>query len=135
MAMPELTVLAQGEESGGARWIVSAGGTGDDYYTFIMTVDAGGPSDEGGFGGPALYPGSLVNAYTGIGVRGLCRVLARADPRVQRLRVELADGRDLILTPVAHLAAAGLVFFATLLPRATVVSGIVGLGAYGEELR
>jgi hypothetical protein len=133
--MRELAVLAQGEQSSGARWIVSAGGTRDDFYTFIKTVDAGGQLDEGGFGGPALYPGRLVNSYTGIGTRGLRRVLARADPQVQHLRVELADGQELILAPVARLADMGLVFFATLLPQGVVVTAMIGLNAQGEELR
>jgi hypothetical protein len=135
MPMPQLAVLAEGEQDSGSRWVVSAGGTRDDYYTFIKTVYTDGQSDEGGFGGPALYPGSLVNTYTGTGTRGLCRVLARADPLVRRLRVELTGGQELILAPVAYLAEAGLVFFATLLPRAAVVTAMIGLSAQGEELR
>lgn len=132
--MRELAVLAQGQQPTGERWTVSAGGTREDYYTFIKTVHVDGHRDEGGFGGPTLYPGKLVNAYTGIGTRGMCRVLARADPRVHRLRVTLADGQEVALTPVAHLADTGLVFFATLLPPGTVVTATVGLGAHGEEL-
>jgi hypothetical protein len=135
MSMPELAVLGQSEQSSGVRWIVSAGGTKKDYYTFIKTVYSDGQSDEGGFGGSALYPDCLINTYTGIGSRGLCRVLARADPRVQRLRVELAGGQKLILTPFAHSATAGLVFFATLLPQDTIVTAVIGLGTHGEELR
>ena len=135
MPIPELAVLAQGEQPDATRWILSAGGTRDDYYTFIKTVYADGQSDEGGFGGSALYPDSLINTYTGIGTRGLCRVLARADPRVQRLRVERAGGQKLILTPVAHVADVALVFFAALLPRETVVTAVIGLGVHGEELR
>jgi hypothetical protein len=135
MPKRELAVLARGEQDSGNRWVVSAGGTRDDYYTFIKAVYTDGQSDEGGFGGPALYPGSLVNTYTGTGTRGLRRVLARADPQVRRLRVELADGQELILTPVAHLADTGLVFFATLLPRAAVVTAMIGLSAQGQELR
>jgi hypothetical protein len=135
MAMPELAVVAQGEQSGDSRWIGSAGGTRDDYYTFIKTVYTDGQSDEGGFGGPVLYPDCLVNTYTGTGTRGLGRVLARADPRVRRLRVELTTGQELILAPVAHLAAVGLVFFVVLLPQTAVVTAMTGLNAQGEELR
>ena len=42
MTMPELTVVAQGTLPTGERWEVRAGGTDQDYYTFLRTVHPDG---------------------------------------------------------------------------------------------
>jgi hypothetical protein len=42
MTMPELTVVAQGTLPAGERWEVRAGGTDEDYYTFLRTVHPDG---------------------------------------------------------------------------------------------
>ena len=95
MPAPDLAVLADGDLSTGEHWILRAGGTSTDFYTFLETVHPDGHRDEGGMGGPPLYPGSLLNIYTGGSERGLRRVVVRADPRVARVRVHLASGEPL----------------------------------------
>ena len=80
MPAPDLAVLAEGDLSTGEHWILRAGGTSTDFYTFLETVHPDGHRDEGGMGGPPLYPGSLLNTYTGGSERGLRRVVVRADP-------------------------------------------------------
>jgi hypothetical protein len=101
MPLPDLAVLAEGDLPTGQHWILRAGGTSTDFYTFLETVHPDGHRDEGGMGGPPLSPGSLLNTYTGGSERGLRRVVVRADPRVARVRVHLASGEPLDLPPLA----------------------------------
>jgi hypothetical protein len=51
VAMPELTVVAEGDAPGGERWYLKAGGSAGDYYTLMETVHPDGRRDEGGMGG------------------------------------------------------------------------------------
>jgi hypothetical protein len=132
--MRELAIIARGEGPTGARWVVTAGGTAADYATFLKTIYADGCSDEGGFAGPALYPGMLLNKYVGVGLRSLRRIVARADPRICKLRVELAEAAPIDLLPVATDPDVGLVFFAALLPSTVTVVGLVGLDIDGEAV-
>jgi hypothetical protein len=81
-----LKVVAEGEEPGGVYWYLKACGSAENYYTFIETIYPDQRRDEGGMGGPALYPGRLLNIYTGRADQGRLRVIVRSDPRVQRLR-------------------------------------------------
>jgi hypothetical protein len=65
MPMPDLAVVAEGDLPTGEHWAVKAGGTAEDYYTLLETVHPDGHRDEGGMGGPPLYPGRSLNTYTG----------------------------------------------------------------------
>ena len=124
MSLPELTTVAQGDLPGGQHWILQAGGTGEDFYTFLETVHPDGHRDQGGMGGPLLYPGRLVNAYSGGDDRGLLRLIVRADSRVARLRLTLTTGERLELAAVATDADLGVSYFAALLPRTTGLAGL-----------
>jgi hypothetical protein len=88
MSLPELTTVAKGDLPSGQHWILQAGGTREDFYTFLETVHPDGHRDQGGMGGPQLYPGRLLNTYSGHD-RGPLRLIVRADPRVARLRLTL----------------------------------------------
>ena len=134
MPMPDMAVLAEGSLPAGQRWVLRAGGTSSDFYTFLETVHPDGHRDEGGMGGPPLFPGSLMNAYTGGSERGMRRILVRADPRVARVRVHLGSGERLDLPPVAALPDLGLAFFATLLPPAAVLVSVDAIGENGQVL-
>jgi hypothetical protein len=129
---PDLAVVAEGSLPTGERWLVTAGGTSHDYYTFLKTVHPDGHSDEGGMGGPPLYPGTQLNTYTGMADQGLQRLLVRADRGVQRLHLELSTGEPHDLLPVGTDDAMGLNFFAALLPRTVTVTQLTGLGADGQ---
>lgn len=74
---PDLTVVAEGDAPAGERWYLKAGGSADDHYTLLETVHPDGRRDEGGMGGPVLYPSRL-----------LLWVVVRAVPRVWRLRCQ-----------------------------------------------
>jgi len=134
MSLPDLAVLAEGDLPTGQHWILRAGGTSTDFYTFLETVHPDGHRDEGGMGGPPLYPGSLLNTYTGGSEQGLRRVVVRADPRVARVRVHLASGEPLELPPLATLPDVGVSFFATLLPQTAELVSVTAIGAQGQEL-
>jgi hypothetical protein len=135
MPLPDLVVLAEGDLSTGQHWILQAGGTSDDFYTFLETIHPDGHRDSGGMGGPPLYPGSLMNTYTGGSDQGLRRVVVRTDPRVARVRVKLANGEQLDLMPLATRPDVGVSFFAALLPRAAELVSVTAIGADGQVLQ
>jgi hypothetical protein len=134
MPVPDLAVLAEGDLPTGEHWILRAGGTGTDFYTFLETVHPDGHCDEGGMGGPPLCPGSLLNTYTGGSEDGLRRIVVRADPRVTRVRVDLAGREPLELSSLATLPEVGVSFFATLLPQNAKLVSVTAIGAHGQEL-
>jgi hypothetical protein len=134
MPFRDLAVVAQGELPTGEHWAVKAGGTAQDYYTLLETVHPDGHRDEGGMGGPPLYPGRNLNTYTGGDDRGLRRILARTGPNVRRLRLELTTGEVLDLVPVGADPAHRLNFFAVLLPRTAGVTSLTALDADGQVL-
>ncbi len=134
MPLPDLAVLAEGDLPTGQHWILKAGGTRADFYTFLETIHPDGHRDEGGMGGPPLPAGGLMNTYTGGADRGLRRVVVRADPHVARVRVQLASGEQLDLALVATQADPGLSFFVTLLPPGADLVSVVPFGADGQPL-
>lgn len=134
MPLPDMAVLAEGGLPAGQRWVLRAGGTSSDFYTFLETIHPDGHRDEGGMGGPPLYPGCLMNTYTGGSERGMRRVLVRAGPQVARVRVHVGSGEQLDLPPVAARPDLGLVFFATLLPPSAVLVSVVAIGENGQVL-
>jgi hypothetical protein len=135
MPLPDLDVLAEGDLPTGQHWILKAGGTSDDFYTFLETIHPDGHRDEGGMGGPLLYPGSLMNTYTGGSDQGLRRIVVRADPCVAQVRVKLANGEPLDLPPLATRPDVGMSFFATLLPQTAELVSVTAIGAEGQVLQ
>jgi hypothetical protein len=134
MPSPDLAVLAEGDLATGEHWILKAGGTHDEFYTFLETIHPDGHRDEGGMGGPPLYPDDLMNTYTGGAEGGLRRVVVRADPRVARVRVQLASGEQIELLPLATRPDVGVSFFATLFSQTAGLVSVTGLDAGGEVL-
>jgi hypothetical protein len=135
MPLPDLDVLAEGDLPTGQHWILKAGGTSaDDFYTFLETIHPDGHRDEGGMGGPPLYPGSLMNTYTGGSGQGLRRVVVRADPRVAWVRLQLASGEQLDLPPLATRPDVGVSFFAKLLAKDAQLASVTAIGADGQVL-
>ena len=134
MPVPELATIAEGHLPSGHHWILQAGGDPEDFYTFLETVHPDGRRDQGGFGGSLLYPGSLLNTYTGADDRGLRRLIVRADPRVARLSLALATGEQLELAAVATDLARGVNFFAALLPRTCDPVSLTPLDTAGQPL-
>lgn len=134
MALPELPIVAEGETTAGERWYLRAGGSPEAYDSMLETVHADGRRDQGGMGGPALYPGDLLNVYIGRADRGLLRVLVRADPRVQRLRFQSENGEQCNMLPSAHDPLVGVNLFAMLLRWTTSVTSMEALDADGQVM-
>lgn len=134
MPLPDLMVVAEGDAPGGGRWYLKAGGSAEDYYTLIETAHPDGHRDEGGMGGPALFPGCLLNVYTGRADQGPLRVVVRADERVRQVRFESQMGERCDLLSVADDPAVGVRFFAVLLPWTTGVVSMQGLNADGQVI-
>ena len=134
MTMPELTVVAQGTLPTGENWAVRAGGTDEDYYTFLRTVHPDGRYDEGGMGGPKLPDDAMASIYIGQADGGLLRVLARTNPFICWMRLELGSGEVRVLTPVGHDGPLSLSFYAALLPPAQTVTALLPLNPKGEVI-
>lgn len=132
--MPDLTVVAEGDAPAGQRWYLKAGGSADDYYTMLETVHPDGHRDEGGMGGPVLYPRRLLNVYTGRADPGLFRVIVRADPRVRRLRFQSEFGERCEMQSVGEDVDLGVTFFAILLPWETGLVSLQALDGDGQVL-
>ena len=134
--MPDLPIVAEGENARGEHWYLKAAGSPADYYTMLDTLHPDGRRDEGGMGGAPLYPGSRYNSYSGRADDGPLRVIVRTDPQVRRLRLSIRTTRDetLDLLPLAEDPEVGLVFFATLLPQPAELLSIQGFGDDGEPL-
>jgi hypothetical protein len=131
MPQPDLTVLAEGDLPTGQHWILKAGGTTEDFYTFLETIHVDGHRDSGGMGGPPLYPGSLMNIYTGGADGGLRRVVVRADPSVAQVRLTLTRGEQVVLAPLGTRPDVSVTFFATLLPQTAGLASITATDADG----
>ncbi len=134
MPLPDLTVIAEGDAPGGELWYLRAGGAGENFYTLLETVHPDGSRDEGGMGGPLLFPGRSLNVYTGRSDGGLLRVVVRAGRKVRRLYFRSEEGEWCDLLPVADDADLGVTFFAILLPWATGIASMHGFDADGREL-
>jgi hypothetical protein len=132
MTMPALTVAGRGTLVTGERWEVRAGGTDQDYYTFLRTVHPDGREDEGGMGGAKLPAGGIVTTYIGQAGGGLLRVLARTISVIGWMRLELGSGEVRVLTPAGHDGARGLSFYAALLPPTETVTALLPLNLRGE---
>src|SRR5215469_11859522 len=132
--MPDLAVIAQGETIAGEHWYLKAGGSAEDYYTMLETVHPDGHRDEGGMGGPVLYPDRLLNLYTGRADTGPLRVIARADQRVRQLRFRSQRGEQCEMRPAAADGELGVTFFAILLPWDNELASIEALEADGQVL-
>ncbi len=132
MPVPDLTVVAEGETARGERWSLKAGGSAQDYYTLLETIYPDGHHDEGGMGGPAIYPRSLFNVYTGRADEGPLRVIVRADRRVRRLRFQSGQDERCDLLPAADAPAMGVTLFAVPLPWTTGIASMQGLDDDGQ---
>ena len=117
-AHDEVEVLA-GTAHGGLRWIVicSPGESADELYTMLRvysgdtTVVAGS-----GFGGPKLWPGTIMHEWRGRTGDLPYFVMARTRPDVQRVVATTDLGLDVELELSEPVEQFGLRFAAAALP-------------------
>jgi hypothetical protein len=130
----DLAVLTEGNVSKGMHWILWAGGTSGNFYTLLETVYPDGHRDQGGMGGPLLYPGYMMNTYIGGPEREWLKIIVRAAARVALVRVQLASGDRLDLPLLATDPDLGMSFFATLLPQTALAVSVMAIDAEGRAL-
>jgi hypothetical protein len=123
------TVWAQWQSSGDARL------EADDLLSMIRVISADGRVlHEGGGGGPALYPGQLMNVSTGGSDESPYCLLARVHPDIGRVELATAAG-EIMHVPVYDSARFPDVRFAALLvPRELNLDSVAGFSHGGEEL-
>jgi hypothetical protein len=135
-------VIAEGSYGGGLSWLIwamrapsSGSPDGDELMSMIRIVDPDGRIlHEGGGGGPALYPGTLMKVSTGASDEGPYAILARVHPDIRRVELTTADG-EIMNVPVYGSADLQEVRFAALLvPRELHLDSVTGFSEGGEEL-
>jgi hypothetical protein len=116
MSGNEVQVLA-GTAEGGLRWVVVAHEDLDDLYT-ILRVYSGNELVAGGsgFGGPALYPDSVINEWRGRTDDLPYFVMARTVPEADRVVATTDRGAEVVLALSAPFEQFGLRFAAAALP-------------------
>jgi hypothetical protein len=140
----ERQVIAEGTYGSGLSWLIwaqwqSSGdaqlGAEDELLSMIRIISADGRVlHEGGSGGPALYPGQLMNVSTGGSDEGPYCLLARVHPDIGRVELVTAAG-EVMHVPVYDSARFLDVRFAALLvPRELNLGSVAGFSHSGEEL-
>jgi len=136
-------VIAEGTQGDGVSWVVWArrhsSGGGEpgpgELLSMIRITSAGGRIlYEGGGGGPALSPGSLMDVGSGGGDEGPYSLLARVHPDIRRVELVTAAGEALDV-PIYDSADFPEVRFAVLLvPRDLYLGSVIGFDGNGKEL-
>jgi hypothetical protein len=133
--MPDLAAIADGTSGLGDRWIIRAGGTAENFFTVLDVTLADGRRGGGGCGGPVLMPGEATCLSYGTSFDdGPMHVVGRADPVVDRLRLDLInhDEAYLDLVPMGDPTVHGVRFFAALLSRSVRPRGLTAFGVAGR---
>ena len=116
MSGNEVEVLA-GTAEDGLRWLVVASGDLEDLYT-LLRVYAGDVLMVGGsgFGGPALYPDSVINEWRGRTDDLPYFVMARTVPEADRVVATTDRGAEVELALSEPVERFGVRFASAVLP-------------------
>lgn len=130
-------VVAEGTDNG-LSWVIWARRDeprpGDLFSMIRVCDEAGRILHAGGVGGPALYPGHLLNVTTGGSDEGPRVLLARVHTSVRRMRVHAEDGSQRDVALYDCTAVPEVRFACALLPRDLPLRSVAGFGAKGSEL-
>jgi hypothetical protein len=118
--------VLSGTADGGLRWVVVTSGTDEDLYTMLNVYSGEGDQllARSGFGGPKLYPGSVMNEWRGQRDDLPWFVMARTDPVVDRVVATTAGGTEVVLAMSPLVAQFGLRFAAAALPAGERPGGL-----------
>jgi hypothetical protein len=111
-----LLEVLSGTVEGGLRWVVVASGDQDDVSTMLHVYRGRQQIAGSGFGGPALYPGSVINEWRGQADDLPFFVMARVSPRVDRVVATTTTGTEIVLAMSPPVERFGLRFAAAALP-------------------
>jgi hypothetical protein len=110
--------VLSGATDDGLRWVVLATGDDRDLFTLLRVYRGDELLVPGsGFGGPPLYPGSLLNEWRGRTDELPYFVMARTSPDVERVVATTDRGLDIELALSAPDDRFGLRFAAAALPE------------------
>jgi hypothetical protein len=99
------------------RWVVVCAGDSEDLYTLLRVYDKDTVVAAGsGFGGPPLWPGSVMNEWRGQKDDLPYFVMARTEPAVTRVVATTDQGLDVELSLSEPVERFGLRFAAAALP-------------------
>ncbi|PZS39208.1 MAG: hypothetical protein DLM62_09515 [Pseudonocardiales bacterium] len=107
--------VLSGTADGGLRWVVVTSGTDQDLFTMLHIYREDQLLGASGFGGPKLYPGSVMNEWRGQRDDLPWFVMARTDPAVDQVVAMTARGVDVVLAMSPLVARFGLRFAAAAL--------------------
>jgi hypothetical protein len=100
----------------GLRWAVVASGGQAELSTMLRVYRGGQQVAGSGFGGPALYPGSVINEWRGRADDLPFFVMARVSPSVDQVIATTAGGTEIALVMSPPIERFGLRFAAAALP-------------------
>ncbi len=129
----EIQVL-EGSAQGGLRWLVVAYGNREDLYTMLRVYSGAELVVPGsGFGGPPLYPDSVLNEWRGRTDDLPYFVMARTVPEADRVVATTDRGAEVVLALSAPVEQFGVRFAAAALP-AGHTPGSIRAERDGKEL-
>jgi hypothetical protein len=116
--------VLSGIADGGLRWVVVTSGTDQDLSTMLHVYRGDRLLGASGFGGPKLYPGSVMNEWRGQRDDLPWFVMARTDPVVDQVVATTARGVDVVLAMSPLVGRFGLRFAAAALPAGDWPGGL-----------
>jgi hypothetical protein len=118
MGQPDACVeVLSGTADGGLRWVVAVSGDDENLSTMLHIYRGGQQLAGSGFGGPGLYPGSVVNEWRGQTDDLPYFVMARTAPIVDRVIATTSGGSEIELTMSPLIDRFGLRFAVAALPH------------------
>ena len=118
MGQPGASVeVLSGTADGGLRWVVVVSGDDENLSTMLHIYRGGRQLAGSGFGGPGLYPGSVVNEWRGQTDDLPYFVMARTAPIVDRVIATTGRGSEIELTMSPLIDHFGLRFAVAALPH------------------
>jgi hypothetical protein len=130
-----LTEVASGHTDDGRAWVIEAGGSSSECWTFMRIRRPDGRwTPGGGLGGVAIGAGRSMNLSTHREDDDLAYVVGRVHPRVSLVRLRLATGEVLDVRPSGVAPDLGVRFVGLVLPERAVVTAAEALDDSGRML-
>jgi hypothetical protein len=119
--------------AGDLRWTLLADGTDDEFSTMLYVYRGSKLLAGSGFGGPKLYPGSLMNQWRGRTDDLPYFVMARVSPIIDRVVATTDTGQEITLQLSPVIDQFALRFAAAAMPGGSEPASI-RVERLGQEL-